>query len=113
VGDWQVYGSIATSGESTADIDAAMLIYMPNYDPDAKSPNRTELKYQDIRERGYTPGQFVELHDAYDAGGGKDAIVNRIMGLPYVKNKGMTYYERKKEAETLYYIFDGGYYTKK
>jgi hypothetical protein len=104
VGDWQVYGSIAGSGESAADIDAAMLAYMPDYDPSAKSPNRTELKYQDIRGMGYTPAQFIALHDVYDDGGGKRAIINAIKSLPYVKSR--------KEAELLYYIFSGDYYTK-
>lgn len=105
VTNWQKYEAIAGSGESTADIDAAMLAYMPDYDPDAKSPNRTELKYQDIRELGYTPAQFIALHDVYDDGGGKRAIINAINALPYVKSY--------REAQLLWSIFDGDYYTKK
>jgi hypothetical protein len=104
VTNWQKYEAIAGSGESTADIDAAMLAYMPDYDPDAKSPNRTELKYQDIREMGYTPAQFIALHDVYDAGGGKAAIVRAINALPYVKSY--------REAQLLWSIFDGDYYKK-
>jgi hypothetical protein len=105
VTNWQKYEAIAGSGESTADIDAAMLAYMPDYDPNAKSPNRTELKYQDIREMGYTPAQFIALHDVYDAGGGKAAIIRAINALPYVKSY--------REAQLLWSIFDGDYYKKK
>lgn len=99
---YQKYEVIAGSGLSDAETDAVMLAYMPDYDPDKKGSDRTELKYQDIRDRGYSPEEYVDLYGVYRDGGGKWAIINAINALPYVKSY--------QEAVLLYSIFEGGYY---
>jgi hypothetical protein len=105
VADWQKYEAIAGSGLSDAETDAVMLAYMPDYDPDKKGSDRTELKYKDIRGRGYSPEEYVDLYGVYRDGGGKWAIINAINALPYVKSY--------QEAILLYSIFEGDYYKNK
>lgn len=70
----QKWEAIAGSGLSESEMDTAIKAYMPDYNPNAKSPNRTELKYDAIREMGYSPEEFVEMYIIWsDTEGGKYA----------------------------------------
>lgn len=67
----QKWEAIAGAGMSDAETDTAMKAYMPDYNPNAKSPDRTELKYDAIREMGYSPEEFVEMYIIYSGTNGK------------------------------------------
>lgn len=55
---------------STAQKDYVMRAYMPDYDPKAKSPQTTELKYDEIRKLGVSPEGYTESYRDYlDASG--------------------------------------------
>ena len=109
VSAFQKYEAIAGMDLPESDIDAAMLAYMPDYNPDAKSPNRTEVKYQDIRGMGFTPEEYILIYQVYrdekDIGGDgtKDRTKDAIDAIP-----GIT----TKEAEMLYDILSGEKYSK-
>lgn len=62
VKDIQKYEAIAnTPTLSAKDKDAAIMAYMTDYNPDAASPDTTELKYQYARqEMGLTPEQYIK-----------------------------------------------------
>lgn len=110
VTNWQTYEAIATSGASVEDIDAAMLAYMPDYNPNAKSPDRTELKYQDIRGMGFTPEQYVMLAEIYrreDAAGGKGTKKRTKDAFDAIPNIS------PQMAAEIYAIFSGEKYSKK
>lgn len=110
VSAFQKYEAIAGMDLTEAEIDAAMLAYMPDYNPDAENPNRTELKYEDIRGMGFTPEQYVILYDIYrdekDIGGKgtKNRTIDELQ-----KFYGIT----EEEAKDIYAILSGDKYKEK
>lgn len=69
--DIQIQEAIAENGSLSArEKDIVMRAYMPDYDPTAKSPQTTELKYDEIRKLGVSPeGYTAAYRDYLDASG--------------------------------------------
>lgn len=69
--DIQIREVIAENGSLSArEKDIVMRAYMPDYDPTAKSPQTTELKYDEIRKLGVSPeGYTAAYRDYLDASG--------------------------------------------
>lgn len=85
-------------GLTAGEIDALMVIYMPDYDPDADSPDTTEAKYAYIRqEMGLSPAQYAQTYRAYSETGKKAEKIAAIMALGY----------NKATAEALYNVYNG------
>ena len=78
-----------------------MKAYMTDYDPTAKSPQTTELKYDAIRKLGISPEGYTEAYRMYlDASGsGK----RRRTIAAYVREFGYDY----SVARKLYDIYAG------
>lgn len=94
------YGAIAGSGYPSSEIDAVMKAYMPDYDPTAASPDKTELKYDTVRDLGYTPQQYAETYAAYLDESKKKDKIQAIENLGY----------SPEEAKQLYAIYYGSYF---
>ena len=80
-----------------------MRAYMPDYDPTAKSPQKTELKYDAIRELGVSPQGYTDAYRDYlDASGtGK----RRRTIAHYMKTYGWD----RSTAQKVYDIYAGYY----
>lgn len=94
------YGAIAGSGYPSSEIDAVMKAYMPDYDPKAASPDKTELKYDTVRDLGYTPQQYAETYAAYLDESKKKDKIQAIENLGY----------SPEDAKQLYAIYYGSYF---
>lgn len=86
---------------STREKDYVMKAYMTDYDPTAKSPQTTELKYDEIRKLGVSPeGYTAAYRDYLDASGtGKR---RRTIAL-YVKKYGWD----RSTAQKVYDLYAG------
>ena len=63
---YQMRAISSTSGISEKDMDTAMKLWLPDYDPNAKDKDYAEVKYEYIRqELGYTPQQYSDILMAY------------------------------------------------
>lgn len=104
VRDIQVREEIAENRKlSDREKDIVMKAYMPDYDPKAKSPKTTELKYDAIRDMGVSPKEYTDAYRIYlDASGnGKRRRTIR----KYMEVFGYS----RKVAEKLYDIYAGYY----
>lgn len=65
--DAQTYNAVVnTPGMTDAVKDALVKAYMTDYDPDAKSPDKTELKYDYIRQKmEMTPQEYAKIMKTY------------------------------------------------
>lgn len=62
----RLQGIAGASFLTSQERDAAMKLYMPDYDPKDESPNKTELKYDYARqELGLTPAEYVAAYRAH------------------------------------------------
>lgn len=94
-----------TKGLSESQMDTAMKLYMPDYDPTDDSPDKTEVKYDYIRrELGLSAKEYADTYYAYlyadtdgDGKSKKDDKVQGIIDLGF----------DKKMAEQLYHIYAG------
>lgn len=88
------YQAVAnTKGLSEAQLDKAMKLYMPDYDPSAKKPVKTEVKYDYIRqELGFSAKEYAKAayamqdmsYDEDDSGSlNKNEKLQAIMALGY------------------------------
>lgn len=98
------YQAVAnTKGLSEAQLDTAMKLYMPDYDPSAKKPVKTEVKYDYIRqEMGFSAKEYAKatyaMQDmAYDEDGSgsitKDEAVQAIVDLGFDKTTATRFYQ--------------------
>jgi hypothetical protein len=74
---------------------------MPDYDPTDESPNRTELKYDTIRGKGYSPEEYAATYSAYQSESKKADKIAAIMDAIGCS---------KAEATQLYKIYYGSYF---
>lgn len=101
----QLQSVSSTKGLSDAQLDTAMKLYMPDYDPTDKEPDKTEVKYDYIRkELGLSAKEYADTYYAYlysdtdgDGKSKKDDKVQGIIDLGF----------DKKTAEQLYHIYAG------
>ena len=104
----QKYTAIANApGTDDKTIDKLMRAYMPDYDPNAKKKNTTELKYDYIRQdMGYSPTKYAQAYDiySYEAGKGGDGTADRTRER-MSEEMGIT----MDDAKLLYKLFHGNY----
>ena len=100
----QKYEAIAESKYTDAEKDLIMKAYMPDYDPTDKSPDKTELKYDTVRDLGYSPEEYAEIYAAY-----LDAADKKAQKIAAIQNLGYSY----TQAQLLYSIFYGTYFKGK
>ena len=97
------YQAVAnTKGLSEAQLDTAMKLYMPDYDPSAKKPVKTEVKYDYIRqEMGFSAKEYAKAayamqdmsYDEDDSGSiTKDEAVQAIVDLGFDKATATKFY---------------------
>lgn len=105
--DAQTYHAIAENDSlSNVQKDYVMKAYMPDYDPNAKTVDRTELKYDYMIEEGYSRAEFATAYDIYShekAVGGEGTADRTRERMCKELDIKMT------EAKMLYKLF-GGYY---
>lgn len=99
----QKYEAIAESKYTDAEKDLIMKAYMPDYDPTDKSPDKTELKYDTVRDLGYSPEEYAEIYAAYLDADKKAQKIAAIQKLGYSYS----------QAQMLYSIFCGTYFKGK
>lgn len=98
------YQAVAnTKGLSEAQLDKAMKLYMPDYDPSAKKPVKTEVKYDYIRqEMGFSAKEYAKAayamqdmsYDEDDSGTiTKDEAVQAIVDLGFDKATATKFYQ--------------------
>lgn len=98
------YQAVAnTKGLSEAQLDKAMKLYMPDYDPSAKKPVKTEIKYDYIRqELGFSAKEYAKAtyamqdmsYDEDDSGSiTKDEAVQAIVDLGFDKATATRFYQ--------------------
>ena len=64
---YQLQAISGTKGLSEEDMDIAMKLYMPDYDPSANEPNVTEVVYDYLRkEKGYSAEDYASFKYAYN-----------------------------------------------
>lgn len=101
----QLQSVASTKGLSDAQLDTAMKLYMPDYDPTDKEPDKTEVKYDYIRkELGLSAKEYADTYYAYlysdTDGDGKSLKDDKVQGIIDLG------FDRKM-AEQLYYIYAG------
>lgn len=87
-----------TGGMSQSEIDIVMKAYMGDYDPNDSSSDKTELKYDYIRqELGLSPAAYAATYRAHLDNSKKKDKIAAIMAMGY----------DRKTATTLYNIYAG------
>ena len=87
----------ALDGLSDKERDRVMLLYMPDYDPEAEKPNKTELKYAYLRSKGYSAEQFTQTYNVTQEYRKKADMIAAWEALGY----------SREEAQTFYKLFKG------
>lgn len=87
------YSAIAKSGYSDAEKDLIMKAYMPD-------SNTTELKYDTIRDLGYSPEEYADTYRVYSDNSKKADMIKGFKKLGYTD----------QEAQLLYKIYSGKYF---
>ena len=102
--DIQIREAIAENGSlSTREKDIVMRAYMPDYDPTAKNPQKTELKYDAIRDLGVSPKGYADAYRDYLNASGTGKRSRTI--AQYMKSYGWD----RSTAQKVYDIYAGYY----
>lgn len=105
---YQLQAISSTKGLSEEDMDAAMKLYMPDYDPSEKSPDVTELRYEYIRkDMGYSAKDYAAFRYAYNIadsefGNGNNGVSKKEF-YAAMEDQGYS----KKEADDIYTVLWG------
>lgn len=86
----------ALDGLSDKEKDRVMLLYMPDYDPEAEKPNKTELKYAYLRGRGYSAEQFTQTYGVTREFTSKADMIAAWVALGYSKEEAQMFYKLYK-----------------
>ena len=99
------YSAIANlRGVSTSDTDSIMHEWMPDYDPNVKGSDRTEVKYDYMRqEMGLSPKTYAALYSAKNGNSTKEDALDEMESILH----------DRKTAELAYKILDGNTKTMK
>lgn len=87
----------ALDGLSDKEKDRVMLLYMPDYNPEAEKPNKTELKYAYLRGRGYSAEQFTQTYGVTQEFTRKADMIAAWVALGY----------SNEEAQMFYKLYEG------
>nr|DAJ21259.1 MAG TPA: hypothetical protein [Myoviridae sp. cttWQ44] len=97
VTDRDEWGYIAAlDGLSDKEKDRVMLLYMPDYNPEAEKPNKTELKYAYLRGKGYSAEQFVQTYGVTQEFTKKADMVAAWVALGYSNEEAQMFYKLYK-----------------
>lgn len=86
----------ALDGLSDKEKDRIMLLYMPDYDPEAEKPNKTELKYAYLRGRGYSAEQFTQTYGVTQEFTRKADMIAAWVALGYSNEEAQMFYKLYK-----------------
>lgn len=86
----------ALDGLSDKEKDRVMLLYMPDYDPEAEKPNKTELKYAYLRGRGYSAEQFTQTYGVTQVFTRKADMIAAWVALGYSNEEAQMFYKLYK-----------------
>ena len=86
----------ALDGLSDKEKDRVMLLYMPDYDPEAEKPNKTELKYAYLRGRGYSAEQFTQTYGVTQEFTRKADMIAAWVALGYSREEAQMFYKLYK-----------------
>lgn len=86
----------ALDGLSDKEKDRVMLLYMPDYDPEAEKPNKTELKYAYLRGRGYSAEQFTQTYGVTKEFTKKADMIAAWVALGYSSEEAQMFYKLYK-----------------
>lgn len=86
----------ALDGLSDKEKDRVMLLYMPDYDPEAEKPNKTELKYAYLRGRGYSAEQFTQTYNVTQELTKKADMIAAWVALGYSSEEAQMFYKLYK-----------------
>ena len=86
----------ALDGLSDKEKDRIMLLYMPDYDPEAEKPNKTELKYAYLRGRGYSAEQFTQTYGITQEFTRKADMIAAWVALGYSNEEAQMFYKLYK-----------------
>ena len=105
---YQLQAISGTKGLSEKDMDIAMKLYMPDYNPSEKSPDVTELRYEYIRkDMGYSAKDYAAFRYAYNIAdseyGNDNNGVSKKEFYAAMEDQGYS----KKEADDIYTILWG------
>lgn len=86
----------ALDGLSDKEKDRVMLLYMPDYNPEAEKPNKTELKYAYLRGRGYSAEQFTQTYSVTQEFTKKADMIAAWVALGYSSEEAQMFYKLYK-----------------
>lgn len=86
----------ALDGLSDKEKDRIMLLYMPDYNPEAEKPNKTELKYAYLRGRGYSAEQFTQTYGVTQEFTKKADMIAAWVALGYSSEEAQMFYKLYK-----------------
>lgn len=86
----------ALDGLSDKEKDRVMLLYMPDYDPEAEKPDKTELKYAYLRGRGYSAEQFTQTYSVTKEFTKKADMIAAWVALGYSSEEAQMFYKLYK-----------------
>lgn len=86
----------ALDGLSDKEKDRIMLLYMPDYNPEAEKPNKTELKYAYLRGRGYSAEQFTQTYGVTKEFTTKADMIAAWVALGYSNEEAQMFYKLYK-----------------
>ncbi len=86
----------ALDGLSDKEKDRVMLLYMPDYNPEAEKPNKTELKYAYLRGRGYSAEQFTQTYGVTQEFTRKADMIAAWVALGYSNEEAQMFYKLYK-----------------
>lgn len=86
----------ALDGLSDKEKDRIMLLYMPDYNPEAEKPNKTELKYAYLRSKGYSAEQFTQIYSVTQEFTRKADMIAAWVALGYSNEEAQMFYKLYK-----------------
>lgn len=86
----------ALDGLSDKEKDRVMLLYMPDYNPEAEKPNKTELKYAYLRSKGYSAEQFTQTYGVSQVFTKKADMIAAWVALGYSNEEAQMFYKLYK-----------------
>lgn len=104
---YQLQAISGTKGLSEKDMDIAMKLYMPDYDPSENEPNVTEAVYDYLRkEKGYSAEDYASFKYAYNLAasdyGDKNGKVKKDEYISAMMNMGYDQATAKEIYDTLW-----------
>lgn len=86
----------ALDGLSDKEKDRLMLLYMPDYNPEAEKPDKTELKYAYLRGKGYSAEQFTQTYGVTQEFTKKADMIAAWVALGYSSEEAQMFYKLYK-----------------